>query len=276
MPKLNEKQIKTFNSDGYVIARKFFSNQEIDLLRKTIIQDQEITKRSFRRKDGEGGAICYLVWNHPGESLYGIFSRCERIVDSVESLLDDEVYHYHSKLILKEPRFGGAWEWHQDYGYWYHFGCLFPMMASVSITIDQATRGNGCIQILKGSHLIGRIDHILDGDQMAADPEVILAACERLELIFCEMNPGDVLFFHCKTIHRSDHNHSSNPRRSLICSFNAKRNNPYKNSQHPRYTPLVKVKDRLIINKGLKGFSTNEDWMNPDEAMKYRKSIFGS
>ena len=98
MPKLNDKQIKTFNRDGYVIARKFFSNQEIDLLRKTIIQDQEITKRSFRRKDGEGGAIRYLVWNHPGESLYGIFSRCERIVDSVESLLDDGVMKYRKSI----------------------------------------------------------------------------------------------------------------------------------------------------------------------------------
>jgi hypothetical protein len=30
-------------------------------------------------------------------------------------------------MILKEPYVGGAWEWHQDYGYWYHTGCLFPL-----------------------------------------------------------------------------------------------------------------------------------------------------
>jgi hypothetical protein len=26
----------------------------------------------------------------------------------------------------KEPRVGGAWEWHQDYGYWYKNGFLYP------------------------------------------------------------------------------------------------------------------------------------------------------
>ena len=26
----------------------------------------------------------------------------------------------------KEPKVGGAWEWHQDYGYWYKNEFLFP------------------------------------------------------------------------------------------------------------------------------------------------------
>jgi hypothetical protein len=35
----------------------------------------------------------------------------------MEQLLDDEVYHYHSKMSIKQPNIGGAWSWHQDYGY---------------------------------------------------------------------------------------------------------------------------------------------------------------
>ena len=31
---------------------------------------------------------------------------------SVEQLLDDEAYHYHSKMILKDAKVGGAWAWH--------------------------------------------------------------------------------------------------------------------------------------------------------------------
>src|SRR5688572_5928381 len=45
---------------------------------------------------------------------------------------------------------GGAWEWHQDYGYWYGNGCLWPNMLSVIIAIDPNTRENGCFQLLKG------------------------------------------------------------------------------------------------------------------------------
>ncbi len=29
----------------------------------------------------------------------------------------EEVYHYHTKLMMKEPRTGGAHLWHQDYGF---------------------------------------------------------------------------------------------------------------------------------------------------------------
>ena len=49
-----------------------------------------------------------------------------------EQILDGEVYHYHSKMIMKEPRIGGAWTWHQDYGYWYQNGVLFPDLTSAS------------------------------------------------------------------------------------------------------------------------------------------------
>jgi hypothetical protein len=77
------------------------------------------------------------LWNHPGDSVYGLAARCEKMVDTLEDLLGGEVYHYHSKLTAKEPREGGAWEWHQDYGYWYHNGCLYRLMASAMIALDR-------------------------------------------------------------------------------------------------------------------------------------------
>ncbi len=75
-------------------------------------------------------------------------------------LLGDEVYHYHHKMMLKEPYVGGAWEWHQDYGYWYDYGCLYPDMGSCFIAVDPATRANGCLQVLPSSHRLGRINHM--------------------------------------------------------------------------------------------------------------------
>ena len=38
------------------------------------------------------------VWNHPGDSVYGLAARSRRVVDTMEDLLGGEVYHYHSKL----------------------------------------------------------------------------------------------------------------------------------------------------------------------------------
>jgi hypothetical protein len=93
---------------------------------------------------------------------------------------------------------------------------------------------------------MGRIDHGKTGDQTGADLERVEAALERLELIYVEADPGDALFFHCNLLHRSDQNLSAHPRWSLICCYNAARNDPYKESRHPRYAPLVKVSDSAI------------------------------
>jgi ectoine hydroxylase-related dioxygenase (phytanoyl-CoA dioxygenase family) len=147
---------------------------------------------------------------------------------------------------MKEPYVGGAWEWHQDYGYWYNNGCLFPDMASCMIAVDRATRENGCLQVLKGSHRMGRIDHGKVGDQTGADMERVRAAMERLELVYGEMDPGDALFFHCNLLHRSDQNRSPQPRWVLICCYNAARNDPYKEGPHPRYMPLEKWDDAAV------------------------------
>ena len=168
----------------------------------------------------------------------------------MEQLLGDEVYHYHSKMSIKEPFTGGAWNWHQDYGYWYMNGCLFPDMASAFIAVDPNTRENGCLQVLRGSHKLGRVEHGKFGDQTGADPERVENAMKIMELVYVEMEPGDVLFFHSNTLHRSDQNKSPHPRWSFICCYNTKHNNPYKESHHPFYEKLQKVPDSAAEGNG--------------------------
>ena len=197
-----------------------------------------------------------------------MFARCESVVNSAEKLLDGEVYHYHSKMIMKDAKVGGAWAWHQDYGYWYQNGVLFPLLTSAYIAVDPATRENGCLQVLKGSHLMGRIEHVLTGDQAGADLERVHEAEKRLELVHVEMDPGDVLFFDANLLHRSDQNRSDNPRWSMICCYNAARNDPYKEAHHPRYTPLHKVPDSAIREAGMRRFAdstANVAWLNEKE-----------
>jgi len=273
MSTLDETQLAQFDRDGFYIARQLYDAEEIGLLGQAARADNALDERSFDRDDGEGGRVRLTVWNQPGDNVYGMYARGRRIVDNMEAILGGEVYHYHSKMILKDPRDGGAWTWHQDYGYWYFNGCLYPLMASVAVAVDAATRENGCMQVLKGSHHMGRVEHVLRGEQTGADPERVEEAQKRMELIYCEMEPGDALFFHSNLLHRSDQNKSEKARWSLICCYNAARNDPYKTAQHPNYTPLAKVEDSAIKEMGLRRFAEGDEvaWLDPDYAMKKRR-----
>ncbi len=234
-------ELTQYEEDGFLFVPKLFDAEEMGILLNYAKHDQALLAGASGRKDATGQITKLTLWNHAGEDLYSMFSRSPRIVDRMEQLLGGEVYHYHTKMMLKEPFVGGAWEWHQDYGYWYHNGCLFPYLASCLIAVDRATRQNGCLQVLRGSHRMGRIEHGKTGDQTGADMEIVNAALQRMELLYIEAEPGDALFFHCNLLHRSDQNTSADPRWSLICCYNAARNDPYKESRHPRYSPLHKV-----------------------------------
>jgi ectoine hydroxylase len=251
---LTDDQVARYHVDGYVLVPGLFDAEETDLLRRAAKEDHELDRRAFGRADGEGGKVRLSLWNHPGDGIYGMFARCERVVRSAEKLLAGEVYHYHSKMIMKDPKVGGAWAWHQDYGYWYQNGVLEPLLTSVFIAVDPSTRENGCLQVIRGSHHCGRINHVLTGDQAGADRERVEEVLKRRPLDHVEMAPGDGLFFHCNLLHRSDQNRSDQPRWAMICCYNAARNDPYKESHHPRYTPLAVVPDAAIKEVGIKRF----------------------
>jgi ectoine hydroxylase-related dioxygenase (phytanoyl-CoA dioxygenase family) len=264
MSVLNQDQLQQFHNDGYYVVKNLFDREEINLLKKTAVEDRMLDQRSFGRDDGEGGSVRLSLWNHPGDTIYGMFARCRRMVDTAEHILDDEVYHYHSKMILKDAKVGGAWAWHQDYGYWYQNGLLYPDMISVFIAVDPSTKLNGCLQVISGSHKMGRVNHVLTGDQSGADMERVEQALKRMELVYVEMEPGDAVFFHSNTLHRSDQNKSDMPRWSLICCYNARHNDPYKESHHPGYTPLEKVSDDMIKKVGITRFEDAGSFLDPE------------
>lgn len=244
---IEPNQLKQFHKDGFLLIRQLFTPDEIKGVMKYAKSDKVLQNAAYSKSDGEGGQSKLSVNNELGSTPYSAIVQSERVAGTMAQLLGDEVYHYHHKMMLKEPRVGGAWQWHQDYGYWYNNGCLFPDMASCLIALDQATQENGCLQVIRGSHRMGRIDHGKAGTQTAADLERVEAALQRMELIYCELEPGDALFFHGNLLHRSDQNRSEMPRWSLICCYNTRHNDPYvTHGRHPNYHPLTILPDDQV------------------------------
>lgn len=241
-------QIREFAEQGYLIVRGLFDADEIKGLLLVARSDPQLAGGAYVRKDSQGGATRLALNNELEEnSIYAAIARSHSVAGAMSLLLGDEVYHYHHKLTLKDPRVGGAWEWHQDYGYWYDHGCLFPDMASCWIAMDPANKANGCMQVIPGSHKLGRVNHFKTGDQTGADPARVAACLERLPLLYCEMASGDALYFHGNLLHRSDQNTSDDPRWSLICCYNTRHNDPYvRGGRHPNYVPLQQLPDAEV------------------------------
>lgn len=248
--RITDEQVARFHRDGYLIVPKLLDEEETELLYKIAKADREMLEKRRAGADAQGNQTLILLHNDLRDDIYGSIVRSRRIVDTMERLLEGEVYHYHHKMTMKEPFEGGAWEWHQDYGYWYNNGCLFPYMASVQIAVDPCTRENGCLQVIRGSHHMGRVNHGQVATQTGADMERVEQALKRLELVYCELEPGDAVFFHCNLLHRSDANRSPKPRWTFICCYNAARNDPYKVGGHPNYSYLEKWEDERIKEIG--------------------------
>jgi ectoine hydroxylase len=245
---LTPEQIAQYNRDGYYVAKGFFGAEEIEVLSAYARADVAMQDSARLVGDTKDMKAKLALWNDAGDDFYGIVSRTARLVDATEQLLGEECYHWHHKMSMKEPFKGGAWEWHQDYGYWYN-QCLYPTLLSAFIAIDPNTKENGCMQVIRGSHHMGRINHGKYGEQTGADPERVNEALKVMELVHCELDPGDTLFFHSNLLHSSAQNVSPNPRWSLICCYNTRYNHPIRPG-HPPYSKLERVPNDTLRNMG--------------------------
>ena len=264
---LTTAQIASYHCDGYLVIPEFFNREEVFKLYSISIEDTAISKNSIDLNDQKGKKTKLALWFTPGNDVYGLLTRSERMVSSVDKLMDGNasICHYHSKLMQKEPKVGGAWEWHQDYGYWYKNEFLFPdQMISVMVAITEATRENGCLQVIKGSHKTGRVEHGFVGEQVGASQRYVDLALETMELVYVELKPGDGLFFHSNILHRSEANLSDKSRWSLISVYNRQSNVPYNEKSTSCLVPLETVPDDSLLRADAFGLTESVDFLIQD------------
>ena len=238
-------QLAQYEEEGYYLAKSLLTSKEVDNFRdhaRAQLEAEAAQGGVMQKGDKAGKSTLLKMWTTAGDDKYGLLARDQRMALSAEAVLGEEVYLYSHKMTMKQPREGGAWEWHQDYGYWYQNGCLYPDMLSVAVALEPATRENGCLQVLTGSHRLGRLDHVREDGQTNVAQSHLQAAIERYEHMYVEMEPGDALVFHCNLLHRSDANNSDTYRWGYICSYNAVRNAPFARLRdYGNYEPLRTV-----------------------------------
>ncbi|MEZ0607767.1 phytanoyl-CoA dioxygenase family protein [Fibrella sp. WM1] len=271
---LTSEQIQQFNVDGYLIINSFLNAREVQKLYTVAIEDSAVSQHAINVNDSTGKRSKLSLWYKPGNDVFGLLTRSQQLVDSVDKLLDRNadgsqagVCHFHSKLMQKEPRVGGAWEWHQDYGYWYKNEFLLPdQMMSVMVAITEANRENGCLQVIRGSHKMGRVEHGFAGEQVGASQRYVDLALKTMDLVYVELKAGDVLFFHSNILHRSEANLSDKPRWSIISCYNRESNFGYNDSSSSSssVTPIEVVPNEALLTWEAASLADGADFLRKE------------
>ena len=252
---MTREEADAYARDGYILRKGLLSHEEVERFRDTARAQLERESREgaiASKGDKEGKTTLLKMWTKAEDDQYGLLARDERLVDLAEDSVGKPIYPYSHKMTMKQPREGGAWEWHQDFGYWYNYGCLAPEMMSIYVALDKSTKENGCLQVLKGSHKLGRLNHIRENGQTNVEQEHLEEAVRRYPLEYAVMEPGDALVFDGNLLHRSDANRSDTYRWGYICSYNAVENAPFKRvREYGNYEPLQKVPAGSFLTKTL-------------------------
>ena len=239
MSVLHKQQWQEYLQHGYVALRGLLDPAAIDVLQKTIdsIMVGEADCRydkMMMQLDSETGQYDDAgeqTTGHKGPTLnyrkiqglefvapylelmrHPLFEdACRRVYGS-----DADVACYRAMFMNKPADRGTLLPWHQDR--WTHLD-RDPEL-TIWVALDPATKLNGCVQVIPGTHKVGLINPahpsgFLTDTQAAewADPE---------KVVFLELDAGDVVLLHNRLLHASDKNHSNQSRRAFsICYMDA-------------------------------------------------------
>jgi phytanoyl-CoA hydroxylase len=134
-----------------------------------------------------------------------------RLHDVLDCLMGQGRVLLQEMALVKPPKVSGEKPWHQDAAYFR--GSDPSMMFGVWIALDPATRENGCMEVIPGSHLRGPAPHV-----PAADINLCTIRPDLVRLqdrVALPMDPGDVLIFHSLIHHYTAANRSDLRRRAL-------------------------------------------------------------
>jgi phytanoyl-CoA hydroxylase len=134
---------------------------------------------------------------------------------------------HHNSIMTKVPHESTRTFWHQDRRYW-HFEN--DDLVSVWLSLGDEFLENGLFEIIPKSHKIdfskNRFDeysNFLDGNE--ENKKLIKTKVHQ------NLEKGDVVLFHCKTLHHASKNKTDKAKLSFVYTIRAKNNKPLQNTR---------------------------------------------
>ena len=155
------------------------------------------------RKLGNFCVTAPLIWH--------TFQTGEAMLAVARHFLGDDIIVKFNSVFVKPAKTGSATPWHQDNGLW-RDGETEPINAWMAL--DPATRENGCMQFVPGSHQGPIVPHVQYDDGIHAElpRDLVQETLAERAVAHIEAEPGDVVCWHSSLWHYSPPNPSPNSR----------------------------------------------------------------
>jgi ectoine hydroxylase len=240
--RLRSDEHGAFARDGFFTRERAFGPAEIEALREAA--ERAVTRAEAAvRAGGESYAVDGNRYHEAGGSTIQfehtevsrtirVIEPCHHLDAGLDALIDDprlvepmcdlvgsqRVALFTDKLNCKRPREGSGFRWHQDSPYWAHFTPDVGRLPNVMVALDDASLGNGCLRVIRGSHLRG----ILPGRNgegrlgpLFTDPRCFDVSAQ----VALAVPAGSLIFFSPHTVHGSEPNRSDRLRRALVLTY---------------------------------------------------------
>jgi phytanoyl-CoA hydroxylase len=194
----------TYEQFGYVVVRQLFPPDEVAALKDEIL-------RVVAEKGHHAGVFVGLAATSP---VFAEAMRDPRLLDALEPLLGPDIEFLSDKVVYKSADLDYGSPWHQDWPYWKGAHKL-----SVWVALEAATKENGCLKLLPGSH-----KSLAEHDGTAKEGEgfghrLAEDAVDETLAVSLPCEPGDAVFFHDLTLHASHPNTSGQDRYAWIVTY---------------------------------------------------------
>tara|TARA_B100000686_G_scaffold354298_1_gene463820 strand:+ start:3706 stop:4521 length:816 start_codon:yes stop_codon:yes gene_type:complete len=224
----NNAHHEVFQAEGYLRLGKILSKTDLVKVQQRIddIMMGRVRYDHMRLQwfDEETGKLCRTQGNEMATLSYRRIDDLEQdplflayiqqplFRQIAERYNGDQISVFRSMFMNKPARWEQTLPWHQDVGVGWRIDS--NPITTVWTSLDDATIGNGCMQIVPGSHHHGIIN---DRHFLSDQEEVIYAPSEAV--VNLEAEAGEAILLHNFLLHRSGSNPTTSARRAFSVTY---------------------------------------------------------
>jgi len=232
--KLSEKQIKNFETNGFLIIKEFAGKDLCDdILSKAFTHLTHSiapieSEAQYQQSSSQNNTIRRLRQVYDREDIFSTWMKNQEIRPALKQLLNDDpvlVLAHHNSIMTKQPFKSSITSWHQDIRYWNYQN---DKLISIWLSLGDERIENGLLEFIPGSHKMNfkskQFDNNLSFKDAAENKSIIS------KRVHFNLNQGDIVIFHAKTLHHAHQNLTQKTKFSFVYSVRAASNQPIKDS----------------------------------------------